>query len=428
MRAVLECAASYHRSPAPRARIRSGEDRRIKPRKGTLPRSRTITLTDTVDPSQGRTPGGSVHGPIATLARVVSIVAILYVFLVSISLLGGGFKMLGAGFSENLIRTTSNPLMGLFIGILATSLVQSSSMTTSTVVGFVASGMLSIEHAVPIVMGANIGTTVTNTIVSLGHITRNEEFRRAFAAATVHDFFNVIAVLILFPIELATGFLRRTAAALAGFLTGGESVHFASPVKAVVKPTVKLLEHAVEGVAGEHAGVFVTILAALILFFSLYLIVRITKTLAMGRAEVVIDRLMGRSGPAGIAVGAGLTAVVQSSSITTSLLVPLAGAGIARIEKVFAVTLGANIGTTVTALLASLAGDARGLTIALVHLLFNVTGILIIYPNRRVRGVPIALAKRLADAAVRSKRNVAFFVLGLFYALPGVLILIDRLT
>jgi sodium-dependent phosphate cotransporter len=359
---------------------------------------------------------------------VLSVIAVLYVFLVSISLLGSGFKMLGAGFSENLIRTTSNPFIALFIGILATSLVQSSSMTTSTVVGFVASGMLSIEHAVPIIMGANIGTTVTNTIVSLGHLTRNEEFRRAFSAATVHDFFNVIVVLILFPIELATGFLRRAAGVLSGFLTGGESVHFASPVKAVVKPTVKLIQHWIEGVGGDHAGIFVTIVAALMLFFSLYLIVRITKLLAMGRAEVVIDRLLGRSGPAGIAVGAGLTAVVQSSSITTSLLVPLAGAGIAKIEKVFAVTLGANIGTTVTALLASLAGDSRGgLTIALVHLLFNITGILIIYPHPRLRAVPIALAKRLADSAVKSKRNVAFFVIGLFYAVPGILVLIDRL-
>jgi sodium-dependent phosphate cotransporter len=147
--------------------------------------------------------------------------AVLYVFLVSVQLLGTGFKMFGGEFSERLIATTSNPFIGLFIGILATSIVQSSSMTTSTVVGFVASGMLSIENAVPIIMGANIGTTVTCAIVSLGHVTRKEEFRRAFAAASVHDFFNVLAVLVLFPLEIATGFLRRSAQALSGLLTGG---------------------------------------------------------------------------------------------------------------------------------------------------------------------------------------------------------------
>jgi sodium-dependent phosphate cotransporter len=357
---------------------------------------------------------------------VVSVIAVLYVFLVSISLLGAGFKMMGSGFSENLIRTTSNPFVGLFIGILATSIVQSSSMTTSTVVGFVAAGMLSIENAVPIIMGANIGTTVTCAIVSLGHITRNEEFRRAFAAASVHDFFNVIAVIILFPLEIATGFLRRTATLLAGFLTGGESVHFASPVKTVVKPTVKLVQHAIEDVAGERAGILVALLGLMLLLFSLYILVKRTKALALGRAEVVIDRLMGRSGIAGMAMGAGVTAVIQSSSVTTSLLVPLAGAGVVKLEKIFPVTLGANVGTTITALLASLAGDARGLTIALVHLLFNLAGILIIYPYKPFRRIPMILARRLADAAVRSKRNAAFFVIGLFYAVPGLLILIDR--
>lgn len=357
----------------------------------------------------------------------MSVAAVLYVFLVSVKLLGTGFEMFGGEFSERLIATTSNPFVGLFIGVLATSIVQSSSMTTSTVVGFVAAGMLSIENAVPIIMGANIGTTVTCAIVSLGHITRNEEFRRAFAAASVHDFFNVMAVLILFPLELATGVLRRSALWLAGLLTGGQSVTFASPVKQIVKPAVHAIVDLVEGPAGERAPLIVAALGLVLLLTSLYVLVKRTKAMAMGRAEVVIDRLMGRSGVAGMAMGAGITAVIQSSSVTTSLLVPLAGAGVVRLEKIFPVTLGANVGTTVTALLASLAGDSRGLAIALVHLLFNAAGILLIYPYRPIRRIPMVLARRLADAAVKSKRNAAFFVIGLFYALPGLLILIDKL-
>ena len=372
-------------------------------------------------------PGEPVSHPLRTFARALSVFAVLYVFLVSVKLLGTGFEMFGGEFSERLIATTSNPLVGLFIGILATSIVQSSSMTTSTVVGFVAAGMLSIENAVPIVMGANIGTTVTCAIVSLGHITRNEEFRRAFAAASVHDFFNVMAVLILFPLELATGFLRKAAVYLSGFLTGGEAVTFASPVKQVVKPVVRALVHLVESVTGEHAAIFVAVLGFLLLLGSLYVLVKRTKALALGRAEIVIDRIMGRSGLAGMTMGMGITAVIQSSSVTTSLLVPLAGAGVVKLEKIFPVTLGANVGTTITALLASLAGDSRGLTIALVHLLFNLAGIILIYTYKPVRRIPLILARRLADAAVRSKRNAAFFVIGLFYALPGLLILIDKL-
>jgi len=371
-------------------------------------------------------PGPASDGPLVVLARVVGVIATLYVFLVSVKLMGEGFEMFGAGFAENLIATTSNPIVGLFIGILATSIVQSSSTTTSTVVGFVAAGILSIENAIPIIMGANIGTTVTCAIVSLGHIRREEEFRRAFAAASVHDFFNVIAVVILFPLELATGFLGKTARALSNLLVGSQGITFASPVKRIVSPAVNWLAHVIETVVGDHAAIAVAILGFVLLLVSLYFLVRATKAVALNRVEVVIDRLMGRSSLAGIGVGAGITAIIQSSSVTTSLLVPLAGAGIVRLEKVFPVALGANIGTTVTALLASLAGNANGLTIALVHLLFNIAGILIIYPYRPVRGVPLFLARKLADAAVRSKRNVAFFVIGLFYAVPALLILITR--
>jgi sodium-dependent phosphate cotransporter len=336
--------------------------------------------------------------------------------------------MFGAGFAERLIATTSNPLVGLFIGILATSVVQSSSMTTSMTVGFVASGVLTIENAVPIIMGANIGTTVTCAIVSMGHIGRKEEFRRAFAAASVHDFFNLMSVVVLFPLELSTGLLSKSARALSGFLVGGEAISFASPVKTIVGPTVKWMIHAVEGLTTTQAALAVVVIALLLLFGSLYVLVGRTKALALGRAEVVIDRFIGRSGLSGMAVGAGITAVIQSSSVTTSLMVPLAGAGIVKLEKIFPVTLGANVGTTVTALLASLAGDARGLTIALVHLLFNLAGILIIYPWRGIRAIPLRLARGLADAAVRSRRNAILFVIALFYALPGLLILIDRWT
>ena len=357
---------------------------------------------------------------------ILMLLVFLYLFLVSVRLLGTGFKMFGGGFAESLIRTTSNPLVGLFIGILATSLVQSSSTTTSTVVGFVASGILSVQNAVPIIMGANIGTTVTSTFVSLGHITRREEFRRAMAAATVHDFFNVFAVLVLFPLEITTGFLRHLAQGLSNLLVGKEGITFASPVKRIVGPAVDKIVALVTHLAAQHAAILVAVFAILLLLLSLYFIVNRTKKLALSRAEVTLDRLIGKSGIAGIALGCGVTAIIQSSSVTTSLMVPLAGAGIARLDQIFPITLGANIGTTVTAILASLAGDVGGLTIALVHLLFNVFGILLIYPFRPIRNIPMAMARRLADAAARSKKYAAFFIIGLFYALPLMLILLSR--
>jgi len=358
--------------------------------------------------------------------RLVGFLVFLYLFLVSVKLLGTGFQMFGGGFAEQLISSTSNPFVGLFIGILATSIIQSSSTTTSTVVGFVSAGVLTIENAVPIIMGANIGTAVTSTIVSLGHVTRKEEFRRAMAAGTVHDFFNLFTVVILFPIELATGFLRRSAQALTSFLVGTEGLTFASPVKKVVGPAVHLVVSTVEKIAAGHAALVVAILGILLLFFSLYFIVRYAKRMALKRAEVVLDRFIGKSGIAGMVLGCAVTATIQSSSVTTSLMVPLAGAGIVRLEQIFPITLGANLGTTVTALLASLAGDVRGLTIALVHLLFNVCGILLVYPLRPIRRIPLFLATRLGDAAARAKRNAFFFIIGVFFVLPTLMIFLSK--
>jgi sodium-dependent phosphate cotransporter len=359
--------------------------------------------------------------------HVLTLIVFLYLFLVSVRLLGTGFRMFGGGFAEQLIATTSNPFVGLFIGILATSLVQSSSTTTCTVVGFVASGLLSIQNAVPIIMGANIGTTVTSTFVSLGHITRREEFRRAMAAATVHDFFNILAVMILFPVELATGILRHLAQGLSEILVGKGSLTFASPVKRIVAPAVDQIVSLATRLTPGHEAFGVAVFALFLLVLSLFFIVRRTKKLALSRAEAILDRLIGKSGIAAIALGCGVTAVIQSSSVTTSLMVPLAGAGIARLDQIFPITLGANIGTTVTALLASLAGDVAGLTIAIVHLLFNIFGILLIYPFRPIRKIPMAMARRLADAAARSRQYAAFFIIGMFYLLPLSLIFLSRL-
>ncbi|UCD16467.1 MAG: Na/Pi cotransporter family protein, partial [Candidatus Zixiibacteriota bacterium] len=117
--------------------------------------------------------------------KPIGLIFFLYLFILSITLLGDSFKLFGKEFAQSLLVSTSHPIVGLFIGILATSIIQSSSTTTSIVVGMVAGGLLSIDGAIPIVMGANIGTTVTNTIVSLTHITKSREFQRAFSGAIV---------------------------------------------------------------------------------------------------------------------------------------------------------------------------------------------------------------------------------------------------
>lgn len=173
--------------------------------------------------------------------RVLALAGVLYVFLMSIELIGDTFKLMGDDFARGLFEYTLNPFSGLLTGILATGMVQSSSTVTSIIVSLVASGSVGIEQAVPMVMGANIGTSITNTIVSLGHMTAKQEFQRAFAGATVHDFFNLLAVAVFLPLELATGFLHKVAVATNELLIGRGGVDFDSPLKQAVEPTVEML-------------------------------------------------------------------------------------------------------------------------------------------------------------------------------------------
>jgi solute carrier family 34 (sodium-dependent phosphate cotransporter) len=122
--------------------------------------------------------------------------------------------------------------------------------------------------------------------------------------------------------------------------------------------------------------------------------------------------------------------MVQSSSITTSVLVPLTGAGLIRLEQAFPITLGANIGTTVTALIASLASPPEtlhlGLTIALVHLLFNACGVALIYVSPWTRQFPLRMARSLSEIAVQSRVYALIYVAALFYGLPALLVFVSR--
>ena len=364
-----------------------------------------------------------------TAVRLGLAILFLYVFLVGVKALESGIKSFGEGFASKLFEQVGNPIAGLAAGILATVLVQSSSVTTSTIVGLVGSGVLPVETAVPMVMGANIGTTVTNTLASLGHLRQGPYFRRAFAAATVHDSFNLIAVVLLLPVEVATGLIRRTATWIAETLGGAlpDVGSGSSPIKDAIKVPVERVEEVIEsvGAAGAMGGILLSLGIALI-FAALWMITRQMKIVMSGRIENAINSILSKgAGVGALAIGVAMTVAVQSSSITTSILVPLVAAGVLTLRNAFPVTLGANIGTTVTALLASIAAEApEALVIALAHVTFNVLGILIIYPWHRIRAIPLTLAERTADAAVARKWLVAIYVVGLFVLAPLVLLLV----
>jgi len=349
----------------------------------------------------------------------LTVVCLLYLFLLSIQLLGTAFKLFGRDFAEGLVTLTSDPLVSLIIGILVTSLVQSSSVTTSLIVGLVGGGAISFAGAIPMVMGANIGTTVTNTLVSMGQIGRKEEFRRAYGASVVHDVFNVMAVLILFPLQWKFNILGGMAEFMADSFAGVGGLTFTSPIKAIVKPTSKL----VASLVGKNPWALVAI-AVVTLFGSLNYLVKTLKGVVMERVQRIFDKVIFKNAAISLVFGLILTVMVQSSSITTSLVVPLAGAGVLNLYQIFPYTLGANVGTTITAILASLAtGSTASIAVAFAHLLFNIVGITIVLP---FRNVPIRIAEALADIGARHRLVPIAILLLVFYIIPLSIVLIIR--
>ncbi len=364
--------------------------------------------------------------------RALLVVGLLYMFLVGVKLLEGGIKGLGSDFTDALFDNVTNPVAGLFVGVLATVLVQSSSVTTATIVGLVAAGVLDVSAAVPMIMGANIGTTVTNTIVSLAHLRQSDEFKRAFTAATMHDFFNVIAVAVLLPLELATEFLSTSAKNIAEFISGSTGATFDSPIKGAVKwgggKVEGLIEGVLDGVAsGDVIAVVEMVFGVAFIFLTLTFITKNMRVLVAARIERSLNAALAKSSVIGIIVGMLVTIAVQSSSITTSILIPLVASGILVVRNAYPITLGANIGTTITALLAALgAGALDGLTIAVTHTLFNIAGIVLIFSIPKVRYIPVDLAERLAGIALRRKSLALAYTLGTFVLLPIVGIVVLR--
>jgi len=368
-------------------------------------------------------------------AQLLLVLAALYVFLVGIGCMSAAFKLMGKDYTKELMASSTGPVVSLFVGILATTLVQSSSTTTSLVVGLVAAGAIPYHAGIYMVMGANVGTTVTNTIVSLGHITRSNEYTRAFAAATVHDFFNLLVLLVLFPLEVTTGALDWLAGGATHVFKGVGGLSLADPIKLFTKPAIVALEHGVQALGAS--GWLLLVLALLLTFGGLLSLVKALKGIMVTRLENLFDRVIFKSARRGLFFGLILTVIVQSSSVTTSLAVPLVGAGILTIHQVLPYTMGANIGTTVTALLASLAAYAAangadpeavrtatlGIEVAFHHVLFNVIGVAMLW---WIRPVPIAIATSFARLAQWNRLVPLAYIVVTFYLAPFLIIWLAR--
>ncbi len=375
---------------------------------------------------------------LAIVGRLLLFVVLVFFFLVAVKLFGNSVEMLGGEYTKSLFVGLNNPFAGLAVGILATAIIQSSSATTSIIVAMVGTGQLDLSAAVPMVMGANVGTTITCLIIAFGHAGDKIAFGRAFAGSTVHDNFNILTVAILFPVELITrkingvGFLESSAVYLTGFFSHGDSASATAsstsalsslnPINATVTPVAKSIMDFFTGLslpAGMWQAIPLMIFSLVLLIFALIFITKNMKVLMAGKAEQWVQEILATRGYIGFIIGMVLTIIVQSSSITTSLLVPMYAAGMLTPLHAFPILVGANIGTTTTGLLAStVSNSSAGITIALVHTLFNVIGMLIFYPIPFMRKIPVGISEFLARMVVKHRYWALIYVGTVFFAIP----------
>ena len=388
----------------------------------------TSNKTSTVNHEQ---PGGAADNRNNWLSWLL-VLALVYLLLAAVAGIGDGFKLAAGDNARELFAFASNPIIALVIGLVVTAVIQSSSTVTSIIVGLVAGG-LPLGIAIPMVMGANIGTSLTSTLVSLGHVRNGEEFRRAFAAATVHDSFNLCAVAILLPLEILFRPLERVATALAEMLYSEASLSMSDVnfMGTLLSPASQVLELITFWLPGIFAGIAMIVIGVFMILLVISSMGQILRKLLVGKARDIMHAAVGRGPIAGMVSGTAITMLVQSSSTTTSLIVPLAGSGVFTIQQIYPFVLGSNIGTTITALLAvtAITGPMAdtALAIALVHLFFNVFAIAILYGIPFTRNVPIKMAETLATLAMRSKWYVVAYIAGVFFVIPLLLIAISRL-
>lgn len=357
--------------------------------------------------------------------KTLYILGTLVLFVFALDLMISSLQLLSSTAAETILLATSNPFTGLFIGLLITAMIQSSSTASSLVVALVASGAITLDSAIPIIMGANIGTTITSTIVSLGFINKKKEFRRAVAAGTYHDFFNILTVLILFPLEYYYGFLSN----LSGWITENffslgmaKDPGVYTPFWTGFTPIIDFLVDAIP------SGFLLALFSFALLFSSIVLFRKLISGLLLAGSPQRFSRFFFKNTAQSFFWGLVTTAAIRSSTITTSVVVPIVAQKITTLRKAVPFILGANMGTTITAFIAATlnASSVSAISIALAHFLFNFIGFLIFFPIPLLRNIPIMLANKLGQLTLRYRLAGFVYILVIFFFVPFSLIYLNR--
>ncbi len=357
-----------------------------------------------------------------TVKFLLAIIAVFAMFFWSLDLMTSSFKLISKETVVEILSFTSNPFISLFVGIFITAVIQSSSTTTSLIVAIVASGSLSLENAIPMVMGANIGTSLTNTLIAISYINNNREFKNALSCASTHDFFNIMTVAVLFPLEYYYNILSSLSSDVASLFNVSSSVNSNSGISNFNVIGI-FNQYLMEVVNYKWILVAVSLLT---LFISIKIMSKIISTQLIGKTKERFQEVFFRNTLNSFGLGVLLTSAIQSSSISTSIIVPFAATGKISTHKLFPYIIGANIGTTLTALIAALNKSEAALSIAFAHFLFNTSGTLIFLFIPYIKEIPVFLSERFAQITVNYKIIGFAYLLFVFFIFPLTLIFINK--
>ena len=257
---------------------------------------------------------------------ILTMVGGLAMFLYGMSVMGSGLEKMSGGKLEKILESlTSNPIKAVLLGAGVTAVIQSSSATTVMVVGFVNSGIMKLSQAIGIIMGANIGTTVTSWLLSLTGIESSNFFLRMLKPSSFSPILAIIGVIL--------------------YMSGKEKKKDIGEIMvgfAVLMFGMETMSGAVEPLAD---------------------VPEFTNVLTMFHNPIL-----------GVLVGAGLTAIIQSSSASVGILQALSVTGAFTYGSVIPIILGQNIGTCVTAMISAVGANKAAKRTAFVHLYFNIIG------------------------------------------------------
>uniref|UniRef100_A0A2K5ZKC8 Sodium-dependent phosphate transport protein 2B n=1 Tax=Mandrillus leucophaeus TaxID=9568 RepID=A0A2K5ZKC8_MANLE len=406
------------------------------------------------------------------IGRLILLLGFLYFFVCSLDVLSSAFqlvggKMAGQFFSNSSIM--SNPLLGLVIGVLVTVFVQSSSTSTSIVVSMVASSAfagatvhdffnwLSVLVLLPVEVATHYLEIVTQFIVESFHFKNGEDApdllkvitkpftklivqldKKVISQIAMNDETAKNKSLVKIWCKTFTNMTQMnvTVPSMANCtspsLCWTDGIQTWTMKNVTYKENIAKCQHIFVNfhLPDLAVGIILLIISLLVLCGCLIMIVKILGSVLKGQVATVIKKTINTDFPfpfawltgyLAILVGAGMTFIVQSSSVFTSALTPLIGIGVITIERAYPLTLGSNIGTTTTAILAALASPGNtlrsSLQIALCHFFFNISGILLWYPIPFTR-LPIRMAKGLGNISAKYRWFAVFYLIIFFFLIP----------